>query len=216
MISPIEMLREAIKAVPSVKYALGIGGVASVVVIIYSFGLNPKVAIIGTVIILIFMGILVVFARMASISSAKMLLPAMCLTWFVLILFMLFSLSLFSSVFFKKPIDLHHWIGSTSDTESLEDIKIFPAYKFHKKILELNKLKDTERVDTEKKLVDELREFILKNPWGNNLKNSSLFKNNNSSFDIKSYLVGDNLLLVLSDSFGNEGKIFFIDIKKIY
>ena len=50
---PMSFLREAIKAVPAVKYALGVGGVVSVIAILGSFGISNRVAVIGFPIILI-------------------------------------------------------------------------------------------------------------------------------------------------------------------
>ncbi len=110
MITPIEFLREAIKAVPAVKYALGVGGIVGAIAIVYSFRIDPRVAVIGTVAMLVLMGTLVIFARMASLASAQMFLPALVFTWFVLLLFMALSLSLFTSVFYQKPLDLAYWL----------------------------------------------------------------------------------------------------------
>jgi len=110
MPSPIEFLREAVKAVPAVKYALGVGGIVAAVAIVYSFKLDPRVAFVGTIVTLVLMGVLVVFARMAALSGTRLHLPALVFTWFVLLLFMATSVSLFSSVFFEKPLDLHYWL----------------------------------------------------------------------------------------------------------
>lgn len=66
--APSGFLREAIKAVPAVKYALGVGGVVSVVAIIASFGISYRVAVIGFPVILISMTLLVIFAKLASAS----------------------------------------------------------------------------------------------------------------------------------------------------
>lgn len=214
MINPIEILREAIKAVPSVKYALGIGGVTSVVALVSLFGLSPRVATIGTVVVLILMGVLVIFARMASISSAKMLIPAMCFTWFILILFMLTSLSLFTSVFFKKPVDLQYFIINPPDPANAEILDKFPAYELHKKISEINNSKNIDNEHLETDLMNLLKEFALKNPWGDYLKSLFSPEHGHKYFDVKSYVVGGNVLLTVSDSYHKEGHIFFIDIKK--
>ena len=212
MINPIDMLREAIKAVPSVKYALGIGGVASIVAIIINlFGLSPTIAIIGTIVVLILMGVLVIFARMTSINSTKMFIPIMSFTWFVLIFFILISLSLFTSIFFRIPLDLHHWISPDSNPQPINNMEIldeFPAYKLHSKMLEINNSKNINNEDLKINPTSLLREFVLNNPWGDTLKNLFTSESDGLGFDIKTYMVGEYILLTL------KGYIFFIDIKK--
>lgn len=118
MPSPIDFLREAIKAVPAVKYALGVGGIVASVALIYSFKLDPRVAFVGTLVILILMGVLVIFARMVALAGPRLFLPAIVFTWFVLLLFMATCLSLFSSVFFQKPLNLGHWLTPTATATS--------------------------------------------------------------------------------------------------
>jgi hypothetical protein len=56
------------------------------------------------------MGVLVIFARMASLAGPRLLLPAQVLTWFTLLLFMIVSASLLSSVFLQKPLNLSCWL----------------------------------------------------------------------------------------------------------
>lgn len=108
-LSPISVLREAVKAVPAVKWALGVGGVLATVALVYTFKLNPRVAFIGLIVMFIAMGVLVIFARVAAERNAAAL-PAMIFTWFVLLIFMATSTCLFTSVFFSKPLDLQEWL----------------------------------------------------------------------------------------------------------
>ena len=110
MTAPIEVLREATKAVPAVKYALGIGGVVATIALIYSFQIDPRVAFLGTVVMLLLMAVLVLFARMSAFASKKLSVPALVFTWFSLLMFMAVALSLFGSVFFKTPVNLQHWL----------------------------------------------------------------------------------------------------------
>lgn len=114
MTTPIEFLREAIKAVPAVKYALGVGGIIATVAIVYSFKLDPRIAAFGAIVMLILMGVLVIFARMASLASTRMTLPAIVFTWFVLLIFIAVSVLLFTSVFFQKPLDLSYFLVGTA------------------------------------------------------------------------------------------------------
>jgi len=108
---PFRILQEAIKAVPAVKYALGVAGVASAVALVYSFGISPKVALLGTVVMFLLMTILVVFARLTSLATGSFQLLALVLAWFSLLLLMAVSTLLVSCVFFRKPLDLSKWLG---------------------------------------------------------------------------------------------------------
>jgi hypothetical protein len=69
LVTPPSILKEAIKAVPAVKYALGIGGIIAVIAIISAFGISFRVALLGAVVMIILMTVLVVFA---SISPKKL------------------------------------------------------------------------------------------------------------------------------------------------
>jgi hypothetical protein len=110
MPTPLSILRESIKAVPAVKYALGLAGVASAVAIVRSFNLDYRVAAVGTVIMLLFMTVLVIFARLSSLGSPDFRLPALVFTWFSLLLVISAAFSMFSSIFFRWPVDLQSWI----------------------------------------------------------------------------------------------------------
>ena len=114
----MELLREAVKAVPAVKWALGIGGIASVVAIVAAFGLDLRVVGLGVVIMIPLMMLLVLFARAASLTGKAMRIPALVLTWFVLIVFMAVSATLVTSVFLDRPVRLRHWFGDTAGSET--------------------------------------------------------------------------------------------------
>lgn len=106
-------LRDAIEAVPAVKYALGVGGLASVVAIVtgrFGLGLDPRFAVVGGVVMIVMMVVLVIFARVTEIVGESFRLPVMALTWFALLLFMAASTLLLTSVFFMWPLDLKHWL----------------------------------------------------------------------------------------------------------
>lgn len=97
-------INDAVQAVPAVKWAVGIGGIAGVVALVGMpvFGLHEKVAFIGIVAALGLMGVLVIFARMARFSK-ELVGPAKAFTWFVLLLFIVVSILLVSSGFFGYP-----------------------------------------------------------------------------------------------------------------
>jgi hypothetical protein len=108
---PWEFLREAIQAVPAVKYALGVGGVVAVIAIIGGFGINYKVAVIGFPIVLIMMFLLLIFAKLAGAKPQYFLAPFVILTWFSIITMIATILFVFTGVFFGVPLDLRHWLA---------------------------------------------------------------------------------------------------------
>lgn len=110
--TPWSVLKQAINAVPAVKYALGIGGIISVIAIVRGFGINFRVALLGTVVMLLLMTVLLVFAKASSRPQSAFKGPASFLTWFSLLLFMATATALFVSVFFGWPLDLRTILAS--------------------------------------------------------------------------------------------------------
>jgi hypothetical protein len=104
---PLSLLQQAVKAVPAVKYALGIAGLLSVIAIVTGgLKIDLKVAAFGTVVMLVLMTVLVVFAKLASAAQKHFALPLMVFTWFSLVLTMLTAIALFLSVFAGWPLNL--------------------------------------------------------------------------------------------------------------
>jgi hypothetical protein len=104
---PLSMLHEAIKAVPAVKYALGIAGLISVIAIVTGgLKIDLRVAVFGTIVMLVLMTMLVVFAKLAFASQKQFVLPLTVFTWFSLVLTMLTAIALFLSVFAGWPLNL--------------------------------------------------------------------------------------------------------------
>lgn len=109
-LSPIAILREAVKAVPAVKWALGVGGLLAVITLVYSFQLDPLAAFIGLIVLFVFMSILVIFARVSALQSSALAAPAFVFTWFTLFMFMATTVVLFTSVFSNCPAPLRKWL----------------------------------------------------------------------------------------------------------
>jgi hypothetical protein len=107
---PFGFLREAIQAVPAVRYALGVGGVVSLIAVIGSFGINYRVAVIGFPIIIVMMVLLLVFAKLAGAKPQYFLGPLVALAWFSMFATIATVCLIFSSVFFRWPLDLHGWL----------------------------------------------------------------------------------------------------------
>ncbi len=112
----LSVIREAIKAVPAVKYALAIGGIVAVISLIPLFHLDYRVAVIGTILMFVLMTVMVIFAQMVSVAS-QFRLPVLVLTWFSLLLFISTASALFLSVFFKWPQDLQGWVASSKGSD---------------------------------------------------------------------------------------------------
>jgi len=112
-ISPPTLLKRAIESVPAVKYALGVGGIIAVIAIISSFHIGWTVALFGTVVMFALMTVLVVFANLAGQKSSSFRVPALVLTWFGLILFMLTASILFVAVFWGNVDEIRTRLGIT-------------------------------------------------------------------------------------------------------
>lgn len=103
-LSPIKLLREAIKAVPALKYALGVAGLVAVVAIVGAFRVSPAIAVMGSVITLVLMVALLIFAKLTKTAKKHFLLPAMVLMWSFLLLVIAAASLLFTSTFFGWPM----------------------------------------------------------------------------------------------------------------
>jgi PDZ domain len=113
-LSPITVVREAIRAVPAVKYALGIAGIVSAIAIVTGgFRIDLRIAVFGTVIMFVLMTVLVLFARLSTTPHHALGVAVIVLAWFSLLLTMLTATVLFASVFFHWPLDLRRWLLST-------------------------------------------------------------------------------------------------------
>ena len=116
-IAPATILRDAIKAVPAVKYALGVAGIVSAVALISAFGLDLRIAGFATIIMILLMVLLVIFAKLTTTASHHFLRPVLILMWCALVLTLGSATLLFTSVFFRWPVPLQHWLGATVGVE---------------------------------------------------------------------------------------------------
>ncbi len=65
-LSPVQVLIDAQKAVPAVRYAAGVAGIAAVVAIVAGFQLDPRIAVFGTIIVLGLMFVLVILSALVA------------------------------------------------------------------------------------------------------------------------------------------------------
>src|SRR5262245_30430797 len=127
-LSPLKVLRESIKAVPAIKYALGVAGIISVIAIVKAYNVDFRIAVVGTLIMLILMTVLLVFARLSAAADKSFRYPMLFMLWSFLLLTIATAALIFTSVFFSKPVDLNNWItgkqsapitSKTTDTISI-------------------------------------------------------------------------------------------------
>jgi hypothetical protein len=116
-VAPIQLLKDAIRAVPAVRYALGVAGVASVIAIIAGFQIDYKVAVFGTIIIFGLMFILLIFSGFASSASSNVKPLALTLAWGFVVLTISASLFLLSSYFFQWPRSLEAYVAESGYIE---------------------------------------------------------------------------------------------------
>ena len=119
MDTPLEILDKAIRAVPPIKYALGVAGIVAAIAIVASMHISYTLAAFGTVVMFVLMTTLVVFARVARTSNESMHIPALVFTWFALLLTMSTAFLLFLSVFFGIPVNLQR-VFAPLDPKSIE------------------------------------------------------------------------------------------------
>jgi hypothetical protein len=105
--NPMAFLREAITAVPAVKYALGVGGIAAVIAIVAGF-VDLRVAIVGVPAIIVLMFILLIFSRLASHAGAPLRWATAVLVWFAVTMMVLVTF-VFALTFFIRIDVLHNW-----------------------------------------------------------------------------------------------------------
>ena len=104
--SPASFLQQAVKSVPAVKWAIGIAGIVAAIAVIQGFKIDFRIAVFGSIIMLVLMSVLVVFAKLAAERKSHFAVPALTFAWFSLILTMATAVALFLSVFADWPLPL--------------------------------------------------------------------------------------------------------------
>jgi hypothetical protein len=118
---PFALLMKSIEELPAMKYALGVGALVAVAAMIQGFNVNLKIAPFAAIIMLVLMVVLVVFAGLAAQSASALRLPIIFFTWSSLLLIIATALVLFTSAFWKKPVDLALLLKPTSIQAAVVD-----------------------------------------------------------------------------------------------
>lgn len=103
MASPLQILLDAQKAIPAMRYAGGVAGLGAVVAIIAGFQLDPRIAVFGVLIVVGLMFVLVIFAAFSRHSGRGMSYLALVAAWCFLLLTIATVGLLCSSFFFDWP-----------------------------------------------------------------------------------------------------------------
>lgn len=109
-VTPWAVLTAALRRVPALKYVLGVAALAAVIAIARAWQLDPRIAVWGSVVVLALAVVVLVFAKISTLSSRLFHGPAIVLMWFCLLLFMIVCSLLVSCVFFRQPVDLQFWV----------------------------------------------------------------------------------------------------------
>jgi hypothetical protein len=100
---PLRILKQAIKAVPAVRFALGVLGVAAAASLVRAYFSSAREAVYATVTMLALMALLWVFVQLVRISPKSLKYPALTLTWAIFIATASLPIALISSVCFDWP-----------------------------------------------------------------------------------------------------------------
>jgi len=117
----VGLLRAAIKAVPQVKWALGVAGIMMALALGKAYFSSIREAVVGTLAMLVLMSLLVIFAALSKSGPSVLRLPVLFVTWVVLVLFLATAVLTVSSVFFSWPrsfSELSRLIAPTSGDDS--------------------------------------------------------------------------------------------------
>jgi len=125
--NPFKILQSAIAAVPAVKYALGVAGIAAVVAIVVGFKVNLQVAVFGTLIVLGLMFVLVVFSSLTKQDDAAFASPATVLVWFYTVAVMASTILFITAYFWSWPIAF----GAARDDQlTYGNVTLYDGFKF--------------------------------------------------------------------------------------
>jgi hypothetical protein len=111
--TPEGMIAGAVKAVPAVKYALGIGGIAAIVAIIAGFKISFPVAVFGVIVMFALMFILVIFSKFSESASQSFKPLSLVLAWTFVVLTICAATLLVTSFFWNWPRPLDKYLSST-------------------------------------------------------------------------------------------------------
>jgi hypothetical protein len=123
-LTPWGVFQAALKAVPALRYALGVLGMVSAIAIIKGFGVDFRAAVFGTIIMLVLMVGLVVFAALTKVPGLHLRSAAVVLMWSLLAITILTAVLLFTSFFFAFPKGLLDLLRITEAEPNRSSIEV--------------------------------------------------------------------------------------------
>lgn len=127
--NPYNLLRDSIRAVPAMKYALAVAGLGAVVAIVLGLKLSPQVAVFGALIVLGLMFVLVVFTGYAGQPGGAIAGPARVLVWFYTIAVIMTTLLFMSAYFFHWP-PINFDGGASARASDVNTVRFKRTFKF--------------------------------------------------------------------------------------
>lgn len=106
----LKIIKDAIKQIPSLKYAFGVLGLVSIVALVSSYSIDHRITVYGVIFLLIMSAIILLFSKLSSLSANYFKVPAIFFLWFSVLLTIILPTLLVSSIFFKKPLDLSFYL----------------------------------------------------------------------------------------------------------
>ena len=107
----LRILKESIRAVPAMKYALAVAGIISIVAMVGALKLSPQAAVFGAIITLVLMVAMVIFAKLTAVAPRHFFLPMQVMMWSFLLVTVATAFLLFTCAFFQWPKGLRELIG---------------------------------------------------------------------------------------------------------
>lgn len=106
----LKIIRDAIKDIPSLKYAFGVLALVSIIAIVSTLKLDYRITVFGVVFIILMSSVILLFSNLSKLAGGHFKLPAISLLWFSLVVAIVLPSLLISSIFFKKPLDLSFYL----------------------------------------------------------------------------------------------------------
>jgi TIR domain. len=113
-LTPVEMLRKAIRAFPAVKYTLLLAGIAAGLAVVEGFSSDYKIAVFGSITILLLISGLVWSSWLAIHSIVSIRRFAATLTWIFVLLTAVTALCILTGFFYKWPRSLEAYVQPRS------------------------------------------------------------------------------------------------------
>lgn len=108
--NPLTILKDSIRVVPAMKYALAVLGLVAIVAIVTLWRVRYDVAVFGTVVILGLMVPVLVFAKLTKVAPKHFLGPARVFMWAFVMLTIVAGTCLFTAAAFRQPQALYELI----------------------------------------------------------------------------------------------------------